>query len=69
MYIGRAREDPSFPDAMKHRLEAALREAGVSCTLETYPARHGRVPTDTQVHDPAAAAHHWETLFARLDAR
>ncbi len=69
LYIGRASEDPSFPDDMKDRLEAALGAAGVTYTLETYPARHGWVPTDTPVHDAAAAERHWETLFALLDAR
>ncbi|MEO7731129.1 MAG: dienelactone hydrolase family protein [Kofleriaceae bacterium] len=69
LYIGRASEDPSFPDAMKDRLEAALGAAGVAYTLETYPARHGWVPTDTPVHDAAAAERHWETLFALLESR
>lgn len=69
LYIGRASEDPYFPDDMKDRLEAALAAAGVSYTLETYPARHGWVPSDTPVHDPAAAERHWETLFALLDSR
>jgi carboxymethylenebutenolidase len=68
VYIGGASEDPSFPDAMKERLEAALRDAGVAHTIETYPARHGWVPSDTPVHDPAAAERHWQTLFAHLDA-
>jgi carboxymethylenebutenolidase len=66
LYIGRASEDPYFPDDMKDRLEAALRDAGVAYTLETYPARHGWVPSDTPVHDAAAAERHWETLFALL---
>jgi len=69
IYIGRASEDPSFPDEMKDRLEVAFRDAGVAYKLETYPARHGWVPTDTPVHDAAAAERHWATLFALLDAR
>lgn len=67
VYVGGASDDPSFPDAMKARLEAALRDAGVRHTVETYPARHGWVPSDTPVHDPAAAERHWQTLFALLD--
>jgi carboxymethylenebutenolidase len=67
VYVGGASEDPSFPDAMKARLEAALRDAGVDHTVETYPARHGWVPGDTLVHDPAQAERHWQTLFALLD--
>jgi carboxymethylenebutenolidase len=67
VYVGGASEDPTFPDAMKARLETALREAGVDHTIETYPARHGWVPSDTPIHDPAAAERHWQTLFALLD--
>jgi carboxymethylenebutenolidase len=69
IYIGRASDDESFPDAMKDRLEAAFHAAGVSYTLETYPARHGWVPADMPVHDPAAAERHWETLFQLLESR
>jgi carboxymethylenebutenolidase len=39
----------------------------VAFTLETYPAKHGWVPSDTPVHDAAAAERHWQTLFALLD--
>jgi carboxymethylenebutenolidase len=67
VYVGGASEDPSFPDAMKARLEAALQGAGVAHTIETYPARHGWVPSDTPVHDTAAAERHWQTLFALFD--
>ncbi|HEX3757952.1 MAG TPA: dienelactone hydrolase family protein [Kofleriaceae bacterium] len=67
VYVGGASEDPSFPDAMKARLDTALTEAGVDHTIETYAARHGWVPSDTPVHDPAAAERHWQTLFALLD--
>lgn len=67
VYVGGASDDPSFPDAMKARLETALRDAGVDHTVETYPARHGWVPSDTLVHDAAQAERHWQTLFALLD--
>jgi carboxymethylenebutenolidase len=67
VYIGRASEDPTFPDDMLARLESALNEGGVAHTIETYPARHGWVPSDTPVHDVAAAERHWQTLFALLD--
>jgi len=67
VYVGGASDDPSFPDAMKVRLETALRDAGVDHTVETYPARHGWVPSDTLVHDAAQAERHWQTLFALLD--
>ncbi len=67
VYIGRASDDASFPDAMLVRLAAALTEAGVEHTIETYPAKHGWVPRDTPVYDPDAAERHWQTLFALLD--
>jgi carboxymethylenebutenolidase len=67
LYIGRASDDPSFDDAMRDRLDAALREAKVDFTLETYPAKHGWVPTDSSIHDAAQAERHWQTLFALLD--
>jgi carboxymethylenebutenolidase len=54
---------------MKQRLDEALTAAGVEHTVETYEgARHGWVPSDTPVHDPAAAERHYKTLFALLDA-
>jgi carboxymethylenebutenolidase len=68
IYVAGATEDASFPDEQKQRLEAALTEAGVAHTIETYPAKHGWVPSDTPVHDDAQAERHWTTLldlFAR----
>src|SRR5215471_9256445 len=69
IYVAGAIEDPSFPDDMKQRLEEALTKAGVDHIIETYPARHGWVPRDTPVHDPAAADRHWASLFALFDAK
>jgi carboxymethylenebutenolidase len=63
VYVGGAIEDRGFDDAQKERLERALTEAGVDHEIETYDARHGWVPSDTPVHDPAATERHWETLF------
>lgn len=63
VYVAGATEDGSFPDAQKVRLEQALTDAGVDHLIETYPARHGWVPTDTAAHDPAAAERHWKTLL------
>jgi carboxymethylenebutenolidase len=45
-------------------LEQALTDAGVDHTIETYNALHGWVPSDTPVHDEAATAKHWDTLFS-----
>jgi carboxymethylenebutenolidase len=69
VYVAGAIEDPSFPDAMKTRLDTALTEAGVDHTIETYPARHGWVLRDTPAYDAAASERHWETLLALLDAK
>jgi dienelactone hydrolase len=55
-----------FPDEQVHRLADALSAARVDHTIETYPARHGWVPSDTPVHDSAAADRHFETLTALL---
>ncbi|HEX7604113.1 MAG TPA: dienelactone hydrolase family protein [Polyangiaceae bacterium] len=69
VYVAGAVEDAGFPDDMKARLDDALTRAGVDHTVETYEgARHGWVPKDTPVHDPAAAERHWKTLFALFDA-
>ena len=67
LYIGGAMEDPGFDQAAQDRLQKALDDAGVDYTLEMYAARHGWVPTDTPMHDPVAAAKHWETLFELFD--
>lgn len=66
IYVGGATNDAGFDDAQKQRLEAALTDARVDHTIETYNARHGWVPADTAAHDPVAAERHWETLFALL---
>jgi carboxymethylenebutenolidase len=68
VYVAGAIEDASFPDDMKGRLEQALAEAGVDHVVETYPARHGFVLSDTLAFDQAAADRHWTTLLALFDA-
>jgi carboxymethylenebutenolidase len=69
VYVAGAIEDPSFPDEMKARLEAALTKAGVDHTIETYQAKHGWVFRDTPVYDAAAAERHWQTMLALFDAK
>jgi len=66
VYVAGAIEDRNFDDAQKQRLEDALTAAHVDHTVVTYPARHGWVPADTPVHDPAQAERHWQTLFDLL---
>jgi carboxymethylenebutenolidase len=68
VYVAGAIEDQSFTDEMKQRLERALTEAGVDHTIETYPARHGWVLSDTPAYDSGAAERHWQTLLALFDA-
>jgi carboxymethylenebutenolidase len=63
IYVAGAIEDPSFPDEQKQRLDEALTAAKVEHVIETYPARHGWVPSDTPVHDAACAERHWRALF------
>lgn len=69
VYIGGASEDPSFPDDMKARFEAALTEGGVDHRIETFPAKHGWVFPDTPVYDRAQSERHYQTLFALLDGK
>lgn len=67
VYIGRAKEDANFTDEQLATLEAALTEAKVDHTIETYNAKHGWVPADSPVHDAAEAARHFTTTFALFD--
>jgi carboxymethylenebutenolidase len=68
IYVAGAIEDASFPDDMKQRLDDALTAAHIAHTVETYPAKHGWVPSDTPVHDPAQAERHFTALFALFDS-
>jgi len=68
VYVAGATEDQSFPDDMKERLERALTEAGVDHEIETYPAKHGWVLSDTPTYDAACAERHWQALVALLEA-
>lgn len=67
LYIAGADRDPLFPDAMKARLEQALRDANVDYVLETYEGqRHGFAPPDTPVHTDVAGQRHWASLLRLL---
>jgi carboxymethylenebutenolidase len=69
VYVAGAIEDAGFPDEQKERLGKALADAGVAHTIETYAGcKHGWVPPDTPVHDPAGAKRHDEALRALFDA-
>jgi carboxymethylenebutenolidase len=69
VYVGGASEDQSFTAEAQAKLDAALTTAGVDHVCETYPAKHGWVPTDTPVHDPAQAERHWKTLLALFSSK
>lgn len=62
VYVGGAIEDQSFPDEQKARLEEALTGAGVTHTIETYPAHHGFAVPDNAPYDEAAAERHWQAM-------
>lgn len=69
LYIARAVEDAGFTDEHEQKLREALGGAGVDHTLVTYEgAKHGFVPADHPVHDPAAAERHWKSLFELWDS-
>lgn len=68
VYVAGATNDASFPKEQRDRLEAALSDAGVTHTIETYPAHHGFAVTDNATYDAAAAERHWNAL-ADLYAR
>lgn len=67
VYIGAAMEDPTLTDAQRETVDEVLTAAGVDHVVELYQARHGWVPSDTPVHDHAAAERHWETLLSLFD--
>lgn len=66
VYIGAASDDPTFPPEQQQRVADALAAAHVDHALETYPAKHGWVPSDTPVHDAAQAERHFDTLIALM---
>jgi carboxymethylenebutenolidase len=64
VYVGAAMEDQSFPAEQIEKLGAALTAAKVTHTIEVYQAKHGWVPSDTPIHDPANADKAYQTLSA-----
>ncbi|MBK8172897.1 MAG: alpha/beta fold hydrolase [Sandaracinaceae bacterium] len=68
VYIGAAIDDPTFPPAMRERLEASLVEARVHHRIETYEGcRHGWTISDTPAFNPGGSEKHFETLFTLLE--
>lgn len=62
VYLAAAENDNSFPAEQFERMDQALSGAGVSYTLETYPAAHGFAVPDMPTHDAEAEQRHWEAL-------
>ena len=65
--VAAASDDASYPPAMAERFEAALTDAGVAFTSETYPAAHGWMKPDFPVYDEAQADRGWAALLALFD--
>jgi carboxymethylenebutenolidase len=62
VYVAAAIEDASFGPDQHERLQQAYDAAGVRCTIETYPARHGFAVPDNPTFDADAAERHWRAL-------
>jgi carboxymethylenebutenolidase len=62
VYVAGAVEDDSFTAAQAELLEGALADAGVSHTIEFYPAHHGFAVPDNPTYDNEASARHWRAL-------
>jgi carboxymethylenebutenolidase len=60
VYVAGAIEDQSFPDGQRDLLEKSLSDAGVTHTIETYPAHHGFAVPDNPSYDAGAAERHWK---------
>lgn len=68
VHVGIARDDASFPPDQRERLAAALADAGVNATMETYDAAHGFAVPDIPTYDEAAARRHLGALRGLLAA-
>lgn len=62
VYVAGAIEDGSFTEDQAELLKKALTEAGVSHTVEFYPAHHGFAVPDNGTYDEAAATRHYEAM-------
>lgn len=59
VYVGGAHEDASFTTEDAEALDKALTAAGVTHTVEIYPAAHGFAVPDNAPYDEEAAQRHW----------
>jgi carboxymethylenebutenolidase len=62
IYVGGAENDGSFTPEHAETLDKALTAAGVTHTIEIYPAAHGFAVPDNPPYDKEAAERHWIAL-------
>lgn len=62
VYVAGAENDASFTQAHAATLAEALGAAGVTHTVEFYPAAHGFAVPDNAPYDADAAARHWAAM-------
>ncbi|MDO3637450.1 dienelactone hydrolase family protein [Mycolicibacterium arseniciresistens] len=62
IYVAGAENDKSFTTEHAETLEKALTAAGVTHTVEIYPAGHGFAVPDNVPYDEEAAERHWIAL-------
>ena len=62
VYVAAAENDASCPPEQLERLDKAYTEAGVTHTIETYPAGHGFAVPDNPPYTEEMAERHWAAL-------
>ncbi|ORB86474.1 dienelactone hydrolase [Mycobacterium kansasii] len=62
VYVGGAKNDPSFTADHAEHLDNALAASGVEHTIEWYPAAHGFAVPDNPPYDQACAQRHWTAM-------
>lgn len=62
VYVAGAADDASFTEEQAATLDEALSAAGVTHTVEFYPAGHGFAVPDNAPYDADAAARHWAAM-------
>ena len=67
VYVGAAANDPSFGPDQNERLRQAYEAAGVTHSVDEYPAAHGFAVPDNPPYDEAAAERHWQAMIDLYD--
>ena len=68
VYVGGAENDASFTPEHAEQLDKALTAAGVSHTVEFYPAAHGFAVPDNPPYDAAADERHWAAMTGLFES-